>query len=253
MAANIKRSKAQGFRMPVVSVLLENAQYSFDIFTQQFSKKWHIDVEPYRDKDALGMIIDGRVIGCAFIPRPVEDATLQQSALGNVLWPDAAVSILKHKAHLRATMTREGDPLAANILFSKVLCSLLQQKNAIGVHLRPGLLEPAYYMKYAEGLLDGGLPTELWVHIQTLGFGDESGFSLFTSGMRKFGKKEFEVVKSGNNFIDVYYSLRDLIKYTIENDLTFANGDTIGPSGNKLSLSVSAGVNTPGSTVKIGQ
>ncbi|MCL1808906.1 MAG: DUF4261 domain-containing protein [Clostridiales bacterium] len=251
MASNTIKNKTAAFEMPVADILLESAQYSFDAFVRQFKQKWHIEAEPYKDKGALGMIIDGRVLGCAFIPRPVDDALLLKSARGNVLWLEAAACVAKHKAHLKVAMTREGDPVTAHILFSKVICSLLQQKNAMGVYLRPGLLESSYYKKYAEGILDGKLPAELWVHVNTLGFDSAEGFSLYTSGMRKFGKKEFELLETDSNFIDAFYSLRDLVKYTIENDVSFKDGDTVGSDGNKVLLSVSQGVTIKGVTVKM--
>jgi hypothetical protein len=123
----------------------------------------------------------------------------------------------------------------------------------MGVYFKPGLFEPAYYIKCAEALLSGKLPTELWVHINSYGSDDGGGITFFTSGMTKFGKKEFEIIKSKNNFIDNYYLLKDLIRRTITNGVDFKNGDTIGNKrGVKSLLSVGKGINIKGETIKIG-
>jgi hypothetical protein len=71
--------------------------------------------------------------------------------------------------------------------------------------------------------------------------------------MHKFGKKEFEIIETTKNFIDTYYMLKELVKQTIENDLSFSDGDTVGTEdGGKATLSVSKGVKVRGTTIKIG-
>ena len=237
--------------MPVADILLDDNNYAFSFFIDHFKKKWQLDCEPFRDENSLGMIIDDRVIGCAFVPQQVTESALVQSARENVLWTEAEAGIAKHKSHLKVAMTKEGDPVAAHILFSKIIYSLLQQKNVIGVYLRPGLFEPSYYIKYAEELTRKMLPTELWVHINSIDYDKEEGFSFFTTGMTKFGKKEFEITETKKNFIDAYYFLKELIKHTIENNVTFKHGDTVGTDETKIPLSVSKGVKVKDHTIKI--
>jgi len=237
--------------MQIVNILLDSNQYSFDAFFDRFGKKWPLSFHPYRDKDAFGMIINDKVIGCALVPFPIVESGLVYNARENVLWPDAEACVSKHKAHLQITMSREGDPVSAHILFTKVIYSLLQQRTVVGVYLRPGLFDPSYYIKCAEEIAKGKLPTELWVHINSLNFEKEEGFSFYTIGMSKFGKKEFEIPETKKNFIDAYYALKELIKHAIENNIDFKNGDAIGTEDKKTTLSVSKGVKIKGTTIKI--
>ena len=144
------------------TILLEGAQYSFDLFAEQFQKTWQHRVGPYRDENFFGLIVDGMAVGCALFRSPLADGALIQSARENVLWPDAEFQVSKHNAYLTVALTRAKDPVSAHTLFSKVIYSLLHQRNAIGVYLRPGLFEPAYYIKCAEVILSKKLPTELW-------------------------------------------------------------------------------------------
>ena len=254
MAASPKKTKAPSSGISVAKVLLESDQYDFGFFVEQFAKKWQIRVSPHREENRLGIIADGRVVGCELVHTPVTESALTQSARDNVLWPEAEFRVSKHKAHLKVAITREGDPVGAHVVFTKVIYNLVREKNVLGVYLAPGLFEPEYYIKCAEGLTVKKLPTELWVHINQVGFEKGENYSFFTTGMEKFGKKEFEIVETKTNFIDAYYSLKELIKYTIENDVAFKDGDTLktaeGSEGD-VDVSVSKGVLIKGTTIKI--
>ena len=168
-----------------------------------------------------------------------------------MLWPEAKERVSKHTARLAVTLTGESAPVSDHILLTKVVHSLLEQKSAIGVFLEPGLFESSYYVERAEGILDGDLPTELWVHINAPDFGEGETFTFYTTGMRKFEKEEFEIIETKKNFIDAYYFLKELIKYTIKNDMKYKDGDVIGTEENKISLSVTGGVNVNGMSVMI--
>jgi len=203
--------------MQIVSILLETARYNFDQFIASFEKKWQIPFEPYIDEGSVGIITDGMVIGCALYNVPVADTALVSDARENIFWPEAETSVLKHKAHLRVAVTREGDPVACHILFTKVIYSLLGQNGVLGVYLRPGYIEPSYYLKCAENLTAKKLPTELWVHIYVRGFEKDEGYSFKTAGLEKFGKKEIEITETKINLIDDYYNLREQVRKTIIN------------------------------------
>ena len=246
-----KKEKHTTIATPVVNILLESANYSFDFFIDLFRKNWQLPFSPYHEENSLGMIIENMVVGCTLIPFPIVENALIQSARDNVLWPEAELCVSKHKAHLKVALTREPDPVSAHILLSKVVYSLLHQRNVLGAYYSPSLFEPAYYIKCAENLAAKKLPTELWVHINQTGFDAEEGFSFYTTGMNKFGKKEFEIVETKTNFIDAYYFLKELIKHTIENDVDYKDGDTAGVEDNKTPLSVSKGVKVKGMTIKL--
>ena len=248
-----KNSKQKKFEMPNAKILLKRTQYDFDLFFEHFKKRWrYFEVSPYRDKNTFGIITDGMVIGCAFTPAPVSDPVLIQSAKDSVLWPHAEVHIANHNAHVTVSLVCEKDPISTHVLFSKVIYSMLHQKSAIGVYLNPGLLESAYYIKCCESLFSRKLPTELWVHINCIDLEKDQGFSFYTLGMKKFGKKEFEMLETTKkNFIDAYYFFKNIVRNTIENNIVFKDGDFLGNDADKISLSVSKGVNLNESTIKI--
>jgi len=248
-----KRIINKNFKMPLANVLLDGAYYDFNLFFDNFKKRWStFDFSPYKDKNTFGIIIDGMAVGCTFTPYSFMSPDLTQNARESVLWPNAEAQVSKHNAHLTVALTREKDPVSSHILFSKVISSLLHQRNVCGVYLRPGLFEPAYYIKCADTLRSNKLPSELWVHVNCPGFERGDGFSFYTSGMQKFGKKEFEMIAAAEkNFIDAYYLFKKLIGYTIENNVDFNDGDKIGLGSDNRTLSVSDGVYVKGRSIKI--
>jgi len=227
------------FKMPIGYVLLDGAQYNFDMFASQFETTWNCRVGPYRDGSFFGFIKDGMIVGCTLVPSPVSDPALKEAAKESVMWSEAEYCVSKHSAHLLVALDREKDPVASHSLFSKVIYSMLHQRNVTGVYFKPGLFEPAYYIKCAEALLSGKLPTELWVHINSYGFGKDGASTFFTLGMTKFGKKEFEIIETKNNFVDTYYTLKELVKSAITGEADLS------------SYTVSKGVNIKGETIKV--
>jgi hypothetical protein len=245
------KNNKESAEIPFVNILLEDAQFGFDLFVTQFEQTWLQRVGPVRDDGFFGIIVDGMTLGCVLIPTPIADTALIKSAVDNLLWSEAELQIPRHSARLEVAIARVKDPVAAHVLLSKVVYNMLHQRNVIGAYIPPALFEPAYYIKCAEVLLANKLPTELWVHIHSIGREKEEGFTFYTSGMVRFGKKEFEIVKTKNNYLDSYYMLKELLQHTIENNVAFKNGDTVGPEGGKSYLSISDGVNIKGESIKI--
>jgi hypothetical protein len=237
--------------IPIVYILLEGGPFDFDLFVECFAKKWQLKFKPRREENSIGMIVDGMVVGCAFFPAPIADNQLRLCARGNAFWPEAESVAIKHSAHLRVALTGEKDIIPAHCLLSKVVHSLLNQRAAKGVYQFPALIEPSYYVKCAEDLVIKHLPTELWVHINTLNLSGDDNCSFYTTGMSGFGKKEFEIIETEKNFIDAYYYLKELIKHTIENDVNYKNGDTIGADDNQIKLSIAKGAHVKGQVIKI--
>ena len=250
---NFTKSKQKTFNMPIAHILLDGANYNFDLFFEHFQKRWGFPgIVPHRDKDSVGFIIDGVIVGCKFTPSPISAPALVQHARDCVIWPGAEKYVSLHNAHLTVALAREKNSIDSHILFSKVIDGLLNQKNALGVYIAPGLFESAYYIKHAEVLLSEKLPTDLWVHINCLGLEKDNGFSFYTSGMNKFEKKEFEMIETvQRDFIDAYYFIKKLINYAIENDIDFKSGDTVGSDDFKTVLTVSKGIHLKDASVKI--
>ena len=248
-----KKNVGEAIEMPVANVLLKGSYYDFNVFAGHFKRKWrYFDHVPYRDKDAVGMVVGGTIFGCKFTPAPINDPELEEHAKNSVLWPGAEEYVRRHNAHLSVALAQEKDAISAHSLLSKVIYSLAHQKNVEAIHFGSGFFEPTYYVKCAETLVSRKLPTELWVNIKSPDFGNDKKVSFYTDGMHRFGKPEFEVVgMTGKNFIDVYYIIKNAVNHAIEKNILFKDGDVIGEGVDKNYLEVSDGVYVDGLSVKI--
>ena len=251
------KQKSQQPELPSACVLLSSPWYDFSRFTDRFENKWDITIGPHWEENLLGLIADGMVVRCVFHPAPVPEQTLQRDAKRSFLWSDARARAASHVAHILVTVIpdikpgqKKKGPVAAHRLLSKVVSSILESDNAIGVYLNPGVLEKNHYIKVAKTLIGDTLPVELWVHIDA--WESAEGFSLATFGMNKFNKNEFEILESKKNFIDCYYHLKQIVDYTITRDITFKDGEMIGEEPHAYSkITLSDGVFVSGTSIKI--
>jgi len=232
------------------SVMLNKVEYDFGAVIKRFEAKWDLDIGPFTEENFLGFIVQGMIVCCTFFKEPISDPALKENVKSDFLWQDAETLVASHAAYILVSVMNQKDQLSAHGLFSKVISSLLESENAIGVYQAPSFFEKSYYIKSAEILLDNKLPTELWVHIHASEAAD--GFNFATCGMQKFQKNELEIIETKKNFIEAYYYLREIITYTILNDISFNDGETIAPNEfMKNTITVSEGVLTGGMTIKI--
>jgi hypothetical protein len=127
--------------------------------------------------------------------------------------------------------------LDRNLLFTKVVASLLNTSEGLGVYdgTRSLLLPKQLYLNSANGIKNKALPVELWAYV---GFRQGSqGNGIYTYGLKTFGKKEMEIVDSEKPLEELYQLMHGLVFYIIARDITFADGQTFNlPSGANASI-----------------
>ena len=67
------------------------------------------------------------------------------------------------------------------------------------------LLPKNLYLDFANMMKEEMLPIQLWVYIDIINDGDKS--SVYTYGMKEFGKSEMEIINSAMNSDKLYYFL----------------------------------------------
>ena len=67
---------------------------------------------------------------------------------------------------------------------------------------------------------------QLWMYIDIIKDGDKS--SVYTYGMKEFGKSEMEIINSAINSEELYYSLISILQYILKDDVQLKDGETIG-------------------------
>jgi hypothetical protein len=112
------------------------------------------------------------------------------------------------------------------------------------------VLPTSVYLEMTDTMTDTSLPLVNWIYI---GLSDENGKrGGFTFGLTEFGFNEVEIINSKHTPEEVYDFLYDICHYVILGNVTLNDGETIGfTADQKLKITVSEGVNIPGTTVKI--
>jgi len=114
------------------------------------------------------------------------------------------------------------------------------------------LLRPkSFYINFADFLLEGNLPVILWIYIGLIGI-EEGKNSLYTFGMKEFGKEEIEIIDSQMSRGDLHDFILPVLNYILAYDVTLKNGETIGFSEEqKIKITESKAVYLDGNSLKL--
>jgi len=94
------------------------------------------------------------------------------------------------------------------------------------------------------------LPIQLWVYIDIINDGDKS--SVYTYGMKEFGKSEMEIINSAMNSDKLYYFLISILQYILRDDVQLKDGETIGfTEDEKIKIKESKVVYLEGNSLKL--
>ena len=94
------------------------------------------------------------------------------------------------------------------------------------------------------------LPIQLWVYIDIINDGDKS--SVYTYGMKEFGKSEMEIINSAINSDKLYYFLISILQYILKDDVQLKDGETIGfTEDEKIKIKESKVVYLEGNSLKL--
>ena len=138
-------------------------------------------------------------------------------------------------------------------LLTKVNASILRTcETAIGVYQGEStlLLPKDLYLDLAHFLLEDMLPIQLWVYIGIIN-GDEKS-SVYTYGMKEFGKSEIEIIDAHMEGSEVYDFLLSILEYVLEQDVTLQHGETIGfTEEQQIKITESEAIYLDGTSLKL--
>lgn len=236
-------------------VLLEQPNsLNFEEFFKELKDKWHLEI---KNTDAKGDIAvfdtNGYHIAVANMAFPVPGKEILETAKLNYLWKNAADEVAKCKGHIVLSITNAGDnPMAENLLYSKLASSLMNNSKSIGIYLggRTLVLREDFYQDNVESMSEEDLPLFIWLYF---GLIKENGKqSIYTYGLADFGRKEMEIVDSKHSHGELTELMFNMAHYIIASDVELQDGETIGMSAEqKLEISESKGRYLNGNTLKI--
>lgn len=244
-------------------VLLDEPEWDKKQFLADFKADWGIELEDEGsaenpDNDiAVFAHVGELTVMVGFTPVRVPNGEAEIWAQANYRWEEAVDVAKAHKATLLVGVKGDNKHLIDKAkLYVKVVATALNQQHATGYY-DPGIVyEPEWYRRFALAAHEyDALPSLnlVWFGMYT----DRKQAGIYTLGMRRFGKEEMEVLISSKEMQsvspgDIIEFLSDIVDYVIEEDVTFRDGETVGPTAEeKHKITFGKGVGIDGNSFKI--
>ncbi len=239
-------------------VLFRENGFDFEKFKSDLAKLWSVDL----DEDTMvGVRVDGthvyRVGGITVTIRlantTVTKTEVEFAAARNYMWNEAVQEVREHKSHLHVSVVGEGEPNIKGTLFTKILDSCCQQDGVVGVYANGVVHSPDVYKELADIMIpEGDSPLPI-LNLVWVGFNKTvDGYTIYTSGMRSFGKEEIEIINSDISLNKLHTAMLSLVTNVLENDINLSEGETIDfIDGEPWKIRRSAAVSTDGLSLKL--
>jgi hypothetical protein len=241
---------------PLIGMALLSAPHAMNSegILETLRKTWHLEVDAKEPGDTVSVLsIDGYTVALALMPFPIPGDEVKETAAYNYLWPEAGTEAVAHTGHIIISLMNGGkDPVKDNLLFTKVVASVLQNSSAFGVYMgdRTLLIKKDFYLSNLDGMSEQELPLINWIYFGLRVNGKKC--SVYTYGLAAFGKSEMEVVDSKHSMEEVTDMMYATTHYVLASDVTLKPGETLGfTADQKLKISRSPGKYLPGETLKI--
>jgi hypothetical protein len=254
-----KKPKAQS--PPETNILLAMPMfnngdgYDVDKVIADLASQWNLtatDIEGDQDVTTFG--INGETVAIAYMPVPIPWADIEGTAQYAYNWTKAAEELKEHTGHaIVSIMAGQGSTLERFTILSKVLCSILNVSDAVGVYQgSQSLLIPRQqYLNHTEELQNGDVPVMLWIYIGLRKIA--TGNCTYTYGLKDFQKQEIEIIDSAQSLDELYGFMSNIAAYVIGNDVTLKAGETLGSTAEqKMPITLSKGRFVEGESLKIG-
>ena len=168
------------------------------------------------------------------VPRPIPPSQLDGPCSTAWYWPEAAIALQDHPAHLLITLVDEGrDAPSKSMRLTWLTVAVANRVPAAGILWGPGGLihQPQAFAQQAEQMTRDDLPLYLWIDFR-IESANETQHRLFTTGLTAFDRKELEVanfVGSPQQLLDDAYNVAH---YLLVHPSVVKDADTIGlPDG----------------------
>ena len=229
--------------------------YSLDKVIQDLNSYWGLKVDEIEGDDNTATFkIDEELAALALIPAPIPAEEFESIYNYSYLWKDAEKQIKEHTQHAIVSLLDSNTPAVERYsLLSKVNASILRTcETAIGIYQGAStlLLPKNLYIDFADLLLEDMLPIQLWVYIGIINSDEKS--SVYTYGMKEFGKSEIEIIDAKMNGSELYDFLLPVLDYVLRQDVTLRHGETIGfTEEQKIKITESKAVYLDGNSLKL--
>ena len=230
---NQDTKKTKGTGSFISFVLLDESTLNLDLLRKQLKEDWGIiiDKDPKEeDSQSLVETVNDMNLIVSLMPAPIPNNEAVNNAKTNFYWEEAVDVAKNHKAHvLVSVLGGEKNLLGATDLFVKVCTSCLKQDNAIAINTLGSVLQPEFYIEYAESSLNNNeFPLMNMVFFGIYSYDNGATMSLYTYGLDVYGKLNMEIINSDKSVDETLSLLQSITEYVITADITLQDGETIG-------------------------
>jgi Domain of unknown function (DUF4261) len=220
----------------------------------ELRNKWKLKVDDKESSNESSVLTIGEYqVAIGNMPIAIPGNEIEETASYNYYWDNGKTESAKHKGHIIVSIINGGtNQIKENLLFNKVVSSILNNSKSIGVYIggRTLLLSKDFYQGNLEDISETNLPINNLIY-----FGirkENNKNSVYTYGLRDFGKKEMEIIESKHGIDELLEMMYNLTSYVLESNVTLNDGETIGMSEKqKLKIKLSKGKYINEQTLKI--
>lgn len=221
---------------------------------EHLTNYWGLTITDFNDSDSTCVFsIEGEMAAVAFIDAPIPGSDISGTAEYAYNWPNAMEDLKDYTGHaIVSIMGNNKNTLERYKLLSKLLGSILATSNAVGIYKgnQTLLIPRQQYLDQVEELKENMLPVLLWIYIGVRK--EDAGNSVYTYGLKEFGKMEMEIVNSTSEIGNIADFLTTITSYVIGSDVAFRNGETVGfTADQKIKITESKGRFVEGQTLKL--
>ena len=216
--------------------------------------KWKLKVDDKESSNESSVLTIGEYqVAIGNMPIAIPGNEIEETASFNYYWDNGKTEAGKHKGHIIVSIINGGtNPIKENLLFNKVISSVLDNSKSIGVYIggRTLLLSKDFYQGNLENISETNLPINNLIY-----FGirkENNKNSVYTYGLKDFRKKEMEIIESKHGIDELLEMMYNLTSYVLESNVILNDGETIGMSEKqKLRIKLSKGKYLDEQTLKI--
>lgn len=239
----------------IISMPLFNSdeEFSPDKIFADLKSHWGLDVSDISGDGSIATFkVGGETAAIAFMSAPIPPEEFESIVGFNYLWKNAQEELTALKSHaIVSVMANDTADVERFKILTMINASVLRTSaNSIGIYqgTQTLLLPKALYLGMADSMLEDILPIPLWIYIGVVN-GERN--SVYTYGMKEFGKDEIEIIDSTMAMGELHGFLVDALHYILASDVTLNNGETIGLSEEqKIKITKSKAVYLDGESLK---
>jgi len=229
-------------------------RYELNSIIDKLKSYWGLTITAIDGNDESAILtIDDEKIAIAFMPAPIPMGDIEGTATYAYNWKTVLDDLKGFTGHTIVSVMAGTKSTAERYkLLSKVLHSILTTSNSVGIYQgnQTLLIPKQQYIDSAEALQNGETPINLWVYIGLRK--SDKGNSIYTYGLKEFGKHEMEIINSNLNLGELYDFISNICAYVINSNVTFKSGETLGYTADqKIKITLSKGQFVEGQTLKL--